>query len=183
MATCTEPRLSGFRIDLPKVNFNINVRDINNNAIENAQIRLVGGGDTIVGVTDIQGCFTAFIQPNIKFEVTILKPLYENYTCNIILKHISELADPNKNFIIKLEDNGGNSIENAQVTITSQVHSSSGVTQSDGMFEGIVEFGYENHLLIQYSGFLDFQSEINPFTPFSCPFQDYRIIPVIILNT
>lgn len=176
------PSLGGFSIENDESNVVLNVQDTNGNLLDSATVTITFGTTTINTVTDNNGCFTAMIRPLVKCNLTIAKQNYLVYNSEVILVPENLLTDPSRNFIFRVEDSGGSPVGGASVTITSNIHSQSGITGPNGLFEGQVETDYINDLTISKTGFTTYTHQFKPFLPFPCDNMGYRLIPIITLS-
>ncbi len=181
MDGCHTPRLSGFNIELLSPNFTLNVQDINGNLVDDADITIeCDDEEPITGKTDSQGCFSATMLPGEICTLTISKDCYQPFVQRFLLVPI----DVDKNFVFKVVDEADEEIEGATVTITSPMPSSIvGMTGADGMFAGDIKTAFTNTLTIQKSGFQNKVQVFSPFSPVTCFSEEYRIAPVITLET
>ncbi len=179
---CGLPIFSGFSIECVESNVILNVQDTNGNLIDGANVQIDCAGSIASAVSDVNGCVRILIKPNLVCDVTITKADYQQYDGKIMLVPESSLADPTKNFVFRVQDNGGIPVNGAAVSITSLVHADNGSTNSSGIFEGTIETNYTNNLTITAGGFQPFNQQFESFIPFECESSDFRVIPVITLQ-
>lgn len=173
------PRVSGFNIELLSPNFTLNVQDMDGNLIDHAHITIDCDGETITGLTDQFGCFSAAVTPGEICTLTISSDCYQLFVQRFLLIPI----DNTKNFVFKVVDGSDNPVVSADITITSTLPGSvTGQTDVDGMFTTDIDTNFSNTLTIQKSGFQDVMYTFNPFNPVSTVSEHNRIVPVITMQ-
>ena len=156
----------------------LNVKDIYGTDLENAQITVNDGINTVTGATDQNGCFSTLMAPNTEFELTVTKQFFEDKNCKAMLMRKLSLSDPTHNFAFILRDTAGNPIENANVTISSPSHSEAGTTSIEGFYDGNIIPEFENKLIIEKSGIVYLQL-FNPYISLQCGDPNLIVVQVI----
>ncbi|MGQ0828340.1 MAG: carboxypeptidase-like regulatory domain-containing protein [Bacteroidota bacterium] len=182
MTECNSPSLSGFNIELLAPNVSLNVQDTNGNFVREAEVTIDCDGDITTGMTNANGCYSAAIIPGVTCTITISKSCYQVFVQSIILVREATLSDPSKNFVFKVEDENGEAIPQAEITIVSSAHNNTGETDENGFFEGEIRTEHVNQLTIEKNGYDDFTQEFLSFTPVSCFDTNYRVVPIIVLE-
>jgi len=172
------PIFRGTSMAYSRSQLSLNVKDIYGTDLENAQITVNDGANTVTGATDQNGCFSTLMAPNTEFELTVTKQFFEDKNCKAMLMRKLSLSDPTHNFAFILRDTAGNPIENANVTISSPSHSEAGTTSIEGFYDGNIIPEFENKLIIEKSGIVYLQL-FNPYISLQCGDPNLIVVQVI----
>lgn len=176
------PTFKGFSIDLLEARVTLNIQDVSGHKIQGAVVSLNCAGTFATGVTDNDGCVSIPIHPNRICDITVSKACYKPYQGKFVVLFEEQLIEPSKNFAIKVINASGAPLVNANVSILSQVHSETGLTDNQGFFKGKIENDYMNELSILKPGYTNYQQAFNSFSIINCQNAGMRLVSVITLN-
>lgn len=177
------PRLKGFAIELPLFKYAVNVQDGNKQFVTGANVQVTGTNFLETGLTDGRGCYFGSAELHKLYTITISKSGFTTWTHQFTLVLTNELSHPGQNFPVIVRDSSNVPISGASVSITSPMpHSDSGTTDSNGLYEGLVEKDYLNTIAISKSGYQTYNNVFSNYVKIACLDQTFAVIPIITLN-
>jgi hypothetical protein len=178
------PRLKGFAFELPLFRYSVNVQDGNKLPVVGAAVNVTAPGFSEAGLTNDAGCYFGSAELYKTYTMKVVKTGFFTWTHQFLLLTIADLsAFGTKNFPVIVRDSSGNPISGASVTINSpKPHTDAGATNTNGLYEGLVEKDYLNDITISAPGFTTYNRDYAPYIKVNCLESNYIAVPVITLN-
>lgn len=176
------PFLSGFTIEFEVNNLHINVQDIFGSAVKNASVSINCNGIQINGKTDNRGCYLGLVVPGVVCDLTITKGCLFTYNQKFVLLDRTDINDPSKNLLLRIQDASNNSIDGADVSITSEIHSISGQSDASGFIYGESKNEFLNTITVSKTGYQTSVQQISPFVKVQCQETGFSVASVVVLN-
>ena len=181
MTTESKPVFKGFNIELPTASIRINVQDIYKNIIAGAEVILSYNGQNSSAFSNINGCVALTMGQGLIYDITIKKQTYKDHHGKVVMISKTTLSNPLSNFVIKVVDSGNIPINAATITLVHDSVSIEGESNSDGVFETVINTGFNYSISINKSGYGSFNSKINSFINFNCENSNNLIISVVYI--